>query len=62
MSVPVTRRAGDVSPKVVAPTLALALATVVSAVASGDFSSSEFALACSTVIVAVLGYVKKDKA
>lgn len=43
-------------PKVVAPTLTLAIATIYSAVVSGDWSSSESALAVATVITAVIGY------
>ena len=51
-----------ISPKVAAPALTLAIATVVSAIVSGDFSGSETALAIATIVTAVVGYFIEDPA
>lgn len=52
--------ADRISPKVVAPTLTLAVATVFSAIVSGDWSNSETALAVATVVTFAVGWLKRD--
>lgn len=52
----------SISPKVVAPSLTIALSTVISAIITGDWSNSETAGAIASLVVAVVGYFTRDPA
>lgn len=57
----VTRAPADISPKVTVPAVLLAVIAVASAILTTGWNSSETATAASAAVVAVVGYITRDK-